>query len=1120
MIELPPHQALPARLPRPRWGRVAVFSAGIARIPNLCALLDAQEIVLRPVQGKGIDAVVGWGQKSNTAIAQRFAERHRLPYFRLEDGFLRSFELGISGAAPRSIVVDDLGIYYDARTPSRLETLIAAEPQRQDLEEAQRLIPKLRGLSKYNDQPAFEEPLLPNRPRRILVVDQSPGDLSLKLGLSDVPLKRLVADALEAHPDAEVWVKVHPDVHAKGKRSGAHDLLGNDEPRLRLLTEPVHPPSLFPHIDDVYVRTSQLGFEALIAGKRVVTYGAPWYAGWGLTEDRCFVPRRGIKRSLEALVAAAYLRYPRYVDPELGAATSAQRCAKGLHRQRRLAETNAGTTVCLGFSPWKRAFLPDYLGGPWTDLRFASGTEEARRMLEAAGSPKRLVVWGSSTDGDEVARQSDSDLWRVEDGFLRSAGLGSDFRRPLSLFVDRSGGIYYDSRATNDLEESIIAGDFAPDELAEAAALREHIVSQELTKYILDGTALPELPDAQDIVLVVGQVAGDASLRFGASDVDNNEALLRAVRDARPDAFLIYRPHPDVTSGNREGAVRSPERFVDLVLPEATISQLLEAATEVHTMTSLVGFEALLRRKRVVVYGQPFYAGWGLTEDRHPNPRRRVTRTIDELVVAAFLRGPLYIGSRTRLPVDALTVAAGLARHSALPPGRRVRKLRNLARMFSERLPSVAGSALRRLASLDPPEVLPPQEHSDYAKVLLLQGPSGPFMHRFAEELRNAGVAQVHKINFHAGEEHYFPENSLLGVTTTAFTGRMSEWPSFLRTYLQKHDIEAAFVFGDQRPVHQAAIAELRDAEVDIWAFEQGYLRPDWITLERNGVNGHSPLPKDPNFYQQWAKDTEQHATSDASPSPVGPTFGLAAWYETVNAVVLTHKNQRYPHYEAHRPLNAYKHAYWWVRGWARKKYFAHRERGLEELFRTQLQKNYFFVPLQVHCDYQLVHSPYEDIVDFIEEVVRSFAAHAPQSRHLVLKHHPMDRPFRDYTAFIATLAEQLGVGARVHYVHDLHVPTLLKDALGTITINSTVGLQSIHHGVPVHVRGDAVYDIPGLTHQESLSAFFGDPGTVDSRLYKNFRSYLLQHNQFNGSFSKPLPGCRTPTGTRLHRGG
>lgn len=704
------HTFAPVQLP----SRLGVFSPGILRIPHLRGFLDGAELVARPdLSRRSVDAVIGWGHKPTADRARAFAAREGLPYVALEDGFLRSVLPGVTGEPPLSIVIDELGIHYDATGSSRLEQTIAEleldEPLRARAERGLLTLRK-HALSKYNHQPdldldaAFD--LTPRGGReRVLVIDQTAGDLSITKGLCATDFPGLLARTLDEHPHADVIVKTHPDV-LEGKKQG-HALR---DPRVHLLTASAHPPSLFSQIDRVVVMTSLVGFEALVHGLPVTTYGVPWYAGWGLTDDRADIPdRRDRARDLPTLFAAAYLRYARYVDPETGLPAPFETVASWLGLQRRLGERTRGTIVCVGFSRWKRAFLPGFLRGPGTTIAFAKDARAAARVLDRSSErsigPSRdssptasraaFVAWGTKGDGAlaELAARCDVPLWRMEDGFLRSVGLGSDLHAPASLVLDRRG-LYYDPRTPSDLEELLQNAELDGDELVRARLLREQLVSTGLSKYNLGASTPLRVPQGRRVALVIGQVEDDASIRRGCLDVRTNLALLQAAREASPDAFLIWRPHPDVVSGNREGAVADADvaRLADLAAPEARIAECLAVANDIHTMTSLVGFEALLRERAVHVYGHPFYAGWGLTLDRHPHPRRTRRRTLDEMVACVLLRYPTYVSTATGRYTTPERVVAELleARHrggaiASSRGGRWLRKARNLARSFDPR---------------------------------------------------------------------------------------------------------------------------------------------------------------------------------------------------------------------------------------------------------------------------------------------------------------------------------------------------------------------------------------------------------------------------------------------------
>lgn len=288
-----------------------------------------------------------------------------------------------------------------------------------------------------------------------------------------------------------------------------------------------------------------------------------------------------------------------------------------------------------------------------------------------------LAIWGPRLPPGlaELARTSGAELVHIEDGFLRSVGLGSDFVPPRSIVCDRRG-LYCDATRPSDLEDLLAHARYDPLLLARAALLRERIVVSGLTKYNSESLVAPAwAAGGRPIVLVPGQVESDASIALGAGTIRTNLALLAATRAARPEAFIVYKPHPDVAGGNRRGrlARRAALAHADHVETSAGIVSCLRHAQEVHTITSLAGFDALLRGVPVVCWGVPFYAGWGLTQDRagpHPAFARRASArghalSLDELVAGALLLYPLYWDSARRELTRCETVVSALARDLA-----------------------------------------------------------------------------------------------------------------------------------------------------------------------------------------------------------------------------------------------------------------------------------------------------------------------------------------------------------------------------------------------------------------------------------------------------------------------
>jgi capsular polysaccharide export protein len=656
----------------------AVFSYGLLRLAGLRELLGAEQLQFRPSDraARGLEAVVGWGHKPTAARAREYALRHGLPYVALEDGFLRSVGLRAS-EPPLSLVVDDLGIYYDARGPSRLEHILQHDTRLLDpalLERAARFRRRLleSGVSKYNHAPDGLPPELAGRDDLVIVADQTYDDASVAgAGADQSTFDRALDAALVEHPSARIVIKVHPATVA-GKKRG---YLATHAPsaRISILSRDVNPLALLRQARHLYVVSSQLGFEGLMAGVKVTCFGQGFYAGWGLTDDRQPCPRRTRQLSLEQLAAGALLLYPSYRHPLRGDACEAETVLEHLALQREVFATNRRHFVCFDMSYWKRPFVRRYLRAPGHRVRFVKSTRELDD--EAPVADLTAVVWASKRTVAlaDWARARGVPLWQMEDGFLRSAGLGSDLTAPGSLVLDPDG-IYYDPSRPSRLENILQSGEFSETELARAASLRQLIVESRVSKYNAASAGnlrLDAKPD-QRILLVPGQVADDASVRLGTQQVGDNLSLLRAVRRENPDAYIIYKPHPDVLSGNRKGVLHDvPDVPWDLLLGQPPLAACLDVAHEVHTMTSLVGFEALLRGLPVVTYGQPFYAGWGLTRDHAPLARRTRRLSLDELVAGALLRYPRYFNWSARCFVNAEDKVLELADAARAKPRRR-----------------------------------------------------------------------------------------------------------------------------------------------------------------------------------------------------------------------------------------------------------------------------------------------------------------------------------------------------------------------------------------------------------------------------------------------------------------
>ena len=631
--------------------RTVRFVSGGFLAPRLRRIAALSGIDLRPGRPRAGEAVAAWGHGRTAVRAEAVAARSGVPVLRFEDPFLRSLHPGrtrIRGDAPLGLLIDAGACHFDARRPSELETLLATHPfddgdliarARIAMEEMIR-----SGVTKYA---ATRDDLDPPPPGYVLVLDQTRGDASIRLGgASEATFREMLLIAREENPGARILVKTHPETIA-GQRPG-HYGPADATHGAELETRPLPPAALLAGATQVYTVSSLMGFEAILHGHRPVTFGQPFYSGWGLDDDRAPLDRRQRRLSRTQLFAGAMLLYPRWYDPHRDRLCDAVDVIRILAARARAWREDRDGWSAPGLSLWKRPHLRRFLSG---NVTFRDGP--ARRPL----------AWGMTRPHAQATR--------VEDGFLRSRGLGAELVPPLSLALDRTG-IYYDPSRPSDMEAAILrAAALPPEALHRARALRAEIVASGLSKYNLPDAPgpLPDLPRSTRILLVPGQVADDASLRLATTEIADNAALLAIARRENAGAFVVYKPHPDVEAGLREGAIDAAD--ADLVAAHADPIALLEGASELWTMTSLMGFEALLRGCPVTTFGIPFYAGWGLTADRCAAPaRRRAARpSLDALVQAALIDHPRYFDPVTGTACPPETAIHRLA-HGPLPhPG-------------------------------------------------------------------------------------------------------------------------------------------------------------------------------------------------------------------------------------------------------------------------------------------------------------------------------------------------------------------------------------------------------------------------------------------------------------------
>lgn len=368
--------------------------------------------------------------------------------------------------------------------------------------------------------------------------------------------------------------------------------------------------------------------------------------------------------------------------------------------------------------------------------------------------------------------------------------------------------------------------------------------------------------------------------------------------------------------------------------------------------------------------------------------------------------------------------------------------------------------------------------------VLLLQGPLGPFFKNLSNELTKQHI-DVHRIVLNGGDQFYAGENNI------AYKDGLHGWPSFLIRFLRENNIATVITFGDCRSYHFDAKRVCLTQNIRYFALEEGYLRPNYITVEEGGVNGYSPIT-------HQAIEAYKPIHSPEYESVIPGNFLRRIIYSVIYYNTGLLKRFVFENYEHHRSFSPLFEAFFWIRSFFRKWIYKLCEPSSNKIFKV---KSGFLVPLQVFNDAQIeFHSNYNIIEDFIIEVMTSFSG--SKSNHcLVFKHHPMDRGHVNYKKIIRTKAAELNIQDRVNYIHDQHLPTLLKSCKGVVTINSTTALQAFYHGAPVKVMGEALFDIKGLTHQGDISSFWQSPEEPDGIFSDQFKAYLLDHGQINGSF-------------------
>lgn len=386
---------------------------------------------------------------------------------------------------------------------------------------------------------------------------------------------------------------------------------------------------------------------------------------------------------------------------------------------------------------------------------------------------------------------------------------------------------------------------------------------------------------------------------------------------------------------------------------------------------------------------------------------------------------------------------------------------------------------------MEPTPSVPPRSF------LFLQGMATGFFDRLGHALADRGH-RVRRINFNGGDRLFW---SLPAAVD--YRGRLADWPAFLEARLDEWDVTDIVLFGDCRPLHVAAMKVAAARGVPVQVVEEGYLRPNWVTVEQGGVNNNSPMPRDPAWFRQAARATPAWDSG----RPVKGAFLRRAVQDVVYNLASELMGWRYHAYRTHRPWHPFVEYAGWIKRFALSRFARVRTAKTVQAIAASARPYYLF-PLQLDCDYQIrEHSPFKRIPPALEAVIAAFAAAAPPDSLLVIKEHPLDNWLTDWRRMVREISRRHGVEDRIAYLEGGHLQTLVAQARGVVTINSTVGILALGFGRPVIALGSAIYDMEGLTFQGGLDAFWRQGTPPDPETFDAFRRVVVARTQVNGDF-------------------
>ncbi len=376
---------------------------------------------------------------------------------------------------------------------------------------------------------------------------------------------------------------------------------------------------------------------------------------------------------------------------------------------------------------------------------------------------------------------------------------------------------------------------------------------------------------------------------------------------------------------------------------------------------------------------------------------------------------------------------------------------------------------------------------------LFLQGTGSLFFSRLARKLEGVGV-ETSKIHLCVGDHLFW-----YGRKSTSYRGSFKNWKRYITTYISENEVSDVVLFSDSRPYHAVATEVAKSLGINVFVFENGYLRPNWITMEQGGVNGRTGFPSEPEEIYKLAKEVSRSTQTyqeGTAGKPLQLYFGDTTFH-TLNFLLAF----VFPGYTGYRKVSALAEARGWIKkAWCRSTKVKRSESALKKLMDSDTP--FFFFPLQLEHDYQLkVDSPFDSIGQASNEVIASFAKHAPLDVKLLVKNHPLDNNTIDREVETLQLARKYGVENRVVFIEAGPNPTILDKTAGMITINSTMGTSALFHSAPMCVLGNAIYKVKGLVHAGGLDSFWITPQRPDQHLCKVFSETLIDYCQIQGHY-------------------